>query len=111
MAPITLNLFNHTINSPTTNALMALLHGASTPKKPSAAVFNVIHIGPDKLPISILDITQLTGHVWKNISFFDILANTMCSQRLSRTILELISVVYNELPIDTTTAFIKSVQG
>ena len=74
-----LSLFKHTMNSPTGTALVSLIHGASSPKKSSSAGFKVIPIGLDKLPISILDTTPLTGHVLKKSTSFDSLANAMCS--------------------------------
>jgi len=108
MAPTTLSLFDHTMNIPTTNALMALLRDASAPKKYSATVFKVIHIGPNKLHMSILETPPFTGHVWEKIVSFDSLANDMRRQIWSHTITKLTSVISNDLPVDTTTAFMEA---
>ena len=96
------------MNIPTNNALIALLHGASDPKNHFVAGIKVIHIGPDKLPTSIFDTTPLTGHVWEKSASFDSLVNAMSSQRLSHTIPNLIIIVSNDLPIDTTTLFMEA---
>ena len=80
MVPTTLNPFNYTMNSPTTKALMAVFHNESTPKKPYVSGFKVIHIGLDKLHISILETTPIIGHVWKKSESFGSLTNIMRSQ-------------------------------
>ena len=70
MAPITLNLLDHTMSNPNTNALMSLLENAARTRKSSAAGFKTIYVGPDKLPISLLQMAPLTSPVRiKNASF------------------------------------------
>ena len=87
---------------------MALLHDTSAPKNPYAAGFKGIHTSPNKLVMSILETTSLTGYAWKKNALFDSLADNIRSQIASQNIIELIGVIFNELPIDTITSFMEA---
>ena len=57
-------IYFHTISNPNTNDIMTMLPGAMEQKNLTAAGYKIVHIGSDKLPVIILDISPLNGKVW-----------------------------------------------
>ena len=89
------------------NTIMTMLQGALHKKKHTAAGFKTIHIGTDKLHVRILKIAPFNGKSWKKKSSFESLTTPMRSHMDNLSILDFVTVVSTEIPLDTTTAFIE----
>jgi len=68
----------------------------------------IIYVGPDKLPLSVLEMASLTSPVWKKSASFD--RPSIRNQMTTQSIPELVSVVNNEIQIDTTTAYVEATE-
>ena len=55
MAPKVGNIQYHKVNDPNPNNIILILTGALQKSTPTAAGFKIVHIGTDKLPVSILE--------------------------------------------------------
>ena len=99
----------HTMISPNSNALMNMLANAARhDAKPTAAGFQMIYVGKDKYPLSILSMTPITSEEWRKGSSFESLASTMCGQLDVHDTADLISVISSEIPIDVTSTFMEA---
>ena len=96
--------YSHTISNPNTNAIMSMLHGSLEQKNPTAVGFKMVHMGSNKLLVSILDIAPLNGKAWQKTTTFDCLASTMRIHMDNLAIPDLITVVSTKLPLNTTTS-------
>ena len=101
-------IYFHTMSNPNTNTIMSMLQGAMEQEKITAAGYKIIHVGSDKLPVSILEITLLNGEAWQKKTSFDYLASTMRSHMDNLGIPDLITSVSTEIPMDTTTSFVEA---
>ena len=108
MAPGNMNPFNNTMNNLNTNALMTMLNGAFPQSKPTAAGFKSVYIGLGMLPISILDMASLSSKYWQMSTCFDSLAKVMRGHIDTVSILELVTAVSTEIPINSTTTYVEA---
>ena len=51
----------HTMSNPNTNAIISMLRGALQGTKSTATGFKIVHIGIDKLPVTIRKMAPLNG--------------------------------------------------
>ena len=86
---------------------MSMLQGAMDQKNPTAAGYEVMYIGSDKLPVSILDIAPINCKTWQKKTTFDCIVSTMRSHMDNLSIPDLITSVSTEIPLDTTTLFVE----
>ena len=91
-----------------TNAVITMLCGALHPKETTAAGFKIVHIGSNRLPVSILAMAPLNGKAWQKQSSFDSLATTMRSHMDNLSIPDLLTVVSTEVPLNTTMSYIEA---
>ena len=63
MAPDRSTLF-YTMSNPNTNAVMSMLRNALQPKETTTTGFKIVHVGTDKIPVSILEMVSLNGKIW-----------------------------------------------
>ena len=96
------------MSNPNTNALMTMLNGAFRKSKPTAAGFKIVHIGVDRLPVSILDMASLSSKYWQKSTCFDSLANAMRGHMDTLNISDLVTAVSSEIPVDSTTAYVEA---
>ena len=89
---------------------MVLLDYAFTTRHSSAAGFNIIHVGTDKLPFSVLEMAPLTSQVWKKSTSFDSLTHAMRDQVSTQWVPKSVSVVDDEITINTTTVYVESTE-
>ena len=53
---------------------------------------------------------SLTSSVWKNSASCDSIFLTMRGQMITQSIPELVSVIANKIPIDSTTAYVEAIE-
>ena len=108
MALDTTNLLNHPMSNPNTNAIMSMINNSFNYSKPTATGFKIVHVGVDRLPISILNIVFLSSKFWQKITCFDSLAKAMRGHMDSLSILDLVTAFSSDLPVDSTTAYVEA---
>ena len=107
MAP-TLIPTTTTMSNPNTNALISLLRNSTRDNSTTAAGFKTVYLGQDNLPVSILEIAPITDPAWKKNACYESFSLTLRKHMEDINISDLTCVVANELPIDTTSAFVEA---
>jgi len=69
------------------------------------ARFKTVHLGKDQRPVSIMKLASMTDHSWQRGASFNHLAKVMKGQVKNYNLADLVTVVANELPISTESAF------
>ena len=92
MVPIRKTHF-HTISNPDTNTIISMLHGALQGTKSTSAGIKIVHIGIDKLHVTISEMDPLNGKPWKTTSCYDNLDNTMRTHMDNLSIPDLVTVM------------------
>ena len=96
------------MTSPNTNALMTLLKNAVREPKPTVARFKIFYVGKDTYPMSILEMASVDDGGWKKCVSLESLLSTIQRKIDVQNTVDLISVISQQIPINVTTAFMKS---
>ena len=68
----------HMMTYISTNGLMNMIANAARhDAKPTATGFQMVYVGKDKYPLSILSMTPINSEAWRKSSSFENLASTM----------------------------------
>ena len=84
------------VSNPNTTALAA-----------SHSRMRVIHIGKYSQPISLLVMASLNSAAWKKSASYQTLRNSVYSLLEANTVADIVTLVSNELPMNTSAAFKK----
>ena len=94
------------MSNPNTSALsMANRQRHQLGSDSTASNLKVVYIGKDKQPVTIIPMVSINGQAWKKSACFESLRNIVYSLADSHSVAEVTSLVSNELPLDTGSAF------
>ena len=68
----------------------------------------MVYIGKEQQPISLPEIVSVNSHSWKKAASFGTLMESVNSLKDSHTIADIMSIVSNEIPIDSSAAYQKA---
>ena len=108
MAPTHTEHFTHTTSSPTmsnpnTNALAMAIRNCTTSSSPSSGM-RIIYIGKEQQPINLAKMVSVNSHSWKKAACFNNLVESVDSVINSHTVADIVTMVTNEIPIDSGAA-------
>ena len=93
------------MSNPNTNALSLSNRRGQSSFSLSSSGMRVIHIGKDQQPVTLPRMTSVNGQSWKKAASFSTLDNLVYSLVDAHSVADVISLVSNELPLDTGSAF------
>ena len=95
------------MSNPNTNAL-ALSNRRyidTTANRDTNSGIKLVHIGKDMQPVTIVKMSSINSHAWKKSACFDSLQTTIYNLAESHTVADIISLVSQELPLDTGASY------
>ena len=92
-----------TMSNPNTNVLA--FNRRSGTRLPDYSDMRVVYIGKDQQPVNLPKMASINSDSWKKSASFDILVNSVDSLVDAHSVADVVSLVSNELPIDTSASF------